>query len=228
MKATLIFFLLLTSFGLYAQTGTRTEVDSIGPNSALNIPQQRLEAMCDCARKQVSKLYKSLDFLTPFEERILIREGYREAQILNLFNTNRNQLFEIIRTSWNEKWSKVYCIDNSSMDGYLDMLMLYSFQHETLKNLYDSNGNIKANMNRLVSKDPYQKVTKSNALTIRDLLEHVIEREKGDLLYSLKLERDLELLNKLTRWGAKRAVDLTPVELELELSRARKEGTWKE
>jgi hypothetical protein len=226
MKTSLIFFLLIISFALNAQTDISIEAD---PNSALDIPKAKIESMCDCARKEPTKLYKTLDFLTPFEERILIKEGYREAQIQNLYTTDSKQLFEIIRTAWNEKWSKVYCITNSSgIYGYLDRMLLFSYQHKAFIHLYDPDWPIKANINRLVNYVPYEAVSK-NPVTIRDIVERMLREKQGQIAYRQSLEADIKgILEKLISYGGKKASELTKEELEIELGRARKEGTWKE
>ncbi len=50
MKPLLIFLLLITSFALQAQTTVSVEIEA-GPNSGLNIAQDYVEGMCECAKR---------------------------------------------------------------------------------------------------------------------------------------------------------------------------------
>jgi hypothetical protein len=225
MKPLLIFLLLITSFALQAQTTVSVEIEA-GPNSGLNIAQDYVEGMCECAKRNSSKIFKRLDFLTSFEEQILLYEGYyEEDDLIEMYKSNPNRIFEIIRTAWNEKWSKVYCItDSSGIYGYLDRMLLFSYQHEAFQHLYDSDWPIKANINRLVNYDPYETVSK-NPVTIRDIVERMLREKQGQIAYRQSLEEDIKsMYQKLISYGGKNAKALSAEEFKIELERARKEG----
>ncbi len=221
-----IFISLIVSVTLSAQNNVGVEAEA-DPNSALNIPRAKIESMCSCARNLATKLYKELDFLTPFEERILIKEGYREAQIMNLYATDSERLFEIIRTAWNEKWSKVYCItDASGIFGYLDKMLLFSYQHKAFQHLYDSNWPIRANIIRLVNYDPYAPVSE-NPVTIMDMIERMLKEKQGQIAYRQSLEEDIKSkYQDIIYYGGKNVKALSTEEFKLELERARKEGKY--
>ncbi len=225
MKPLLIFLFLLTSFALCAQTDVNIKVDSTGPNNSLGLPETHINAMCTAARKQAPKYFKKVGFLTSFEERILYLEGVREADVLKLMESDPSPIFEIIRKAWNEKWSKVYCdVNSSGIDGYIDSMLLFSLQRDAFRNLYDNNGNIKANVNRLVNLDPYSPVNDAPA-TMTDIFEKMLAEKWGQLAYSETLEKELRLIyHDLINYGGKKASQLSKEEFELELSRARKEA----
>ncbi len=228
MKLPLIFSLLITNLTLHAQTDFRIEVDSTGPNAALNIPKRKIQAICAAASKQPPKLLKEIGFLTSFEERILLHEGYKMPDITKLIDADRNQIFTIIRNAWNEKWSKVYCEPNSSgIDGCVDAMLLMSEQREAFRHLYDTDWYIKANVNRLVNLDPYSPV-KDAPMTITDIMEKMLAEKWGQLAYSESLVKDMRFTyDQLIKFGGKKANQLSKEEKELELNRARKEAKEK-
>ncbi len=225
MKTPLIFFLLLTSFGLNAQTDTPAKINP-NPNGSLGIDEDLVQGMCECARNTSGKLFKRINQLTVFEEMILINEGYHEEdQLIKMIQSDPESVYKIIRTAWNEKWSKVYCItDSSGIYGYLDRMLLFSYQHKAFIHLYDPDWPIKANINRLVNYVPYEAVSK-NPVTIRDIVERMLREKQGQIAYSESLETDIKgMLEKLMAFGAKNAKALSAEEFRLELERARKEG----
>ena len=216
-KTLLASLLFVTSFVLHAQTDVHVEKDSTSLNAQLSLEAEHIETMCLVSKSLGRNKYKYLyNYFTPFEQTLLMIEGYAEKDVNNMMQQNPEMPFEIIRDSWNDKWSKVYCpITSDGTDGYLDFHLIHSSQFQTVRNLYDPNWKIKAEVNRIVS---FYGVKSSTEYphTLADLVSTMLEKKMGQVAYSSGLEKEIRnFYTELRKFGAKKVSELSEKELKL-------------
>ncbi len=166
---------------------------------------------------------KLANVFTPYEQIILVLEGHSESDVIKMIEADPRLPFEVIRDAWDGKWSKVYCPVDSGSDGYIDILLLRTSQFQTIYNLYNNTGRIKANINRVVGLTKYNDYSKAadNPNTLSDIIEKMLREKWGQIAASPTLGDDIaDAYKKLKTYGALKFEELSPEEQarQLELS----------
>jgi len=198
--------------------------EQVDPNAKLNLDKEDIETMCLVSKSLGRNKYKNLyNTFTPFEQTLLMIEGYSESDIMNLMQQDQEMPFELIRDAWNDKWSKVYRpLNSDGTDGYLDFHLVHSSQFQTVRNLYNPNWKIKANVNRVVSLYGLKKASE-DPHTLADIMDIMLEKKMGQIAYSSSLEKAIrDFYTELRNFGAKKVKELTAAELKPLLEAAEK------
>lgn len=201
------------------------------PKGNLDVDARVASLLCKYASRkydQISSMYSSLDNISPFESVLLASSGLHESA----YRLNQKAIedkksgskttvevpkewFRIAGEWWDQIGHKIYCtnetMDDVAFDGYLNFHLLKTGQTNTLYNLYDTNGDYEADINKTVPLRPCDE--NSPDATFIDIIDDSLENPVGQMNDSNSIMERFKTMRSIfvkPSFGAKKAIEVIP------------------
>ncbi|MEQ8712719.1 MAG: hypothetical protein RIC80_06865 [Cyclobacteriaceae bacterium] len=201
MKILLLFSVLINAtFHLAAQTNDPNAVVK-----AMGLTNDDIRDLCSAAKGDMPNYY---DWnVNAVYEIIYDLEGKPFPDF-----PSKREAWEFLKKVWDDKYSCVYCEITQSITGSLDMIGLYHENKEWVYGLYDPEGNIRAQVNKIRIINDYMEVKG----TLVDYIEYVsLKRPTRQVESNPSFKSSLiGMRDEIIRFGGKRMSEMTPEEIE--------------